>query len=145
MLCCRAHDVMLTHATSSALLLLLTCIQSLRGRVAVNSDSVDSEDYYYYFPEVEDYEFVEEEDPEDLDDQDMEFGWGYSIPRGTPFYGPSARDINKQVKHDLRYANNKLKKAVQNGEISARSAEKQAWKVQREAARNIRKYGYWPN
>ena len=49
------------------LLLLLPCIQSLRGRVAVNSDSVDSEDYYYYYyPKVEDYEFVEGEDPEDL-------------------------------------------------------------------------------
>ena len=66
---------MLTHATSSAAPLTYL-LQSLRGRVAVNSDSVDSEDYYY-FPEVEDYEFVEGEDPDDLDDEDMElYGYG---------------------------------------------------------------------
>ncbi len=94
-------------------LLLLTCIQSLRGRVAVNSDSVDSEDYYY-FPEVEDYEFVEGEDPEDLDDEDMEL-YGY---RRTYYggYGPGyGQRAAKQAWRDSRYARNRARKAAQRG------------------------------
>lgn len=82
-------------------LLLLTCIQSLRGRVAVNSDSVDSEDYYY-FPEVEDYEFYRP----------------YYGPVGPrPSIGPigigydSSRDYEKQVRQAERRFRNKERKA----------------------------------
>ena len=93
-------------------LLLLTCIQSLRGRVAVNSDSADPKDYDYFFPEVEDYEFVEGEDPEDLDDEDMELYVRYGRNYYGPGYGQSAA---KQAWRDARYARNRAKRAAQRG------------------------------
>jgi hypothetical protein len=118
-------------------LLLLTCKQSLRGRVAVNSDSVDSEDYYY-FPEVEDYEFVEGEDPEDLDDEDMEL----YVKSGRTYYGPD-RGIDKEIKHATRYADNRRRKALQRGDYyGARQAARQANRAARRIARDYDGYGY---
>ncbi|KAL7454908.1 hypothetical protein ACHAWC_006496 [Mediolabrus comicus] len=106
------------HHLASATAVLLTAFSSgtaaassLRGRVAVNSDSVDSEDYYY-FPEVEDYEFVEGEEPEDLDDEDMELYLRY----GRNYYGPGyGQRAAKQAWRDSRYARNRAKKAAQRG------------------------------